>query len=265
MKKDEFYVGYLGDQPKGIMRFVKSRVWLIAAILLISSFVFALFQKPFKNSNFELGSLTEVTGVLHKKPYPMLRVKSKEGSFKNVLLLGFGKFGAEGGIETIEEDTEDLEGVEISLKGTLIYYNGKTLLQLENNVEGTYKKLNKTADSRLKNDLGSIELNGEIIDPKCYFGVMKPGRGKIHRSCAVRCISGGMPPVFVTTNEKKETNYFLITNEEGEPINQELLAFVGKPVQLSGKMEQMEDWILLKVNPETGLKPADGYSKIYTP
>ena len=28
----------------------------------------------------------------------------------------------------------------------------------------------------------------------CFLGVMKPGRSKPHRACAVRCISGGIPP-----------------------------------------------------------------------
>jgi len=33
-----------------------------------------------------------------------------------------------------------------------------------------------------KEMISKMTLQGEIIDPKCYFGVMKPGKGKIHRS-----------------------------------------------------------------------------------
>lgn len=45
-----------------------------------------------------------------------------------------------------------------------------------------------------------MTLEDEIIDPKCYFGVI-PGKGKIHRSCAIRCISDGIPPVLATTDK----------------------------------------------------------------
>jgi len=40
---------------------------------------------------------------------------------------------------------------------------------------------------------GEFDLVGEIVDSKCYFGNMNPGNGKVHRDCAVRCMSGGIP------------------------------------------------------------------------
>ena len=39
----------------------------------------------------------------------------------------------------------------------------------------------------------NVTLKGEIIDPKCYLGAMKPGGGKTHKACAMRCIAGGIP------------------------------------------------------------------------
>ena len=93
-----------------------------------------------------------------------------------------------------------------------------------------------------------MTLEGEIIDPKCYFGVMKPGFGKIHRSCAVRCISGGIPPVFATSDENNISEYYLITDEKGKAINKDILAFIGKPSKIKGVVEKIDDWYLLKVN-----------------
>jgi hypothetical protein len=29
-----------------------------------------------------------------------------------------------------------------------------------------------------------MTLTGEIVDSKCYLGVMNPGQGKVHRDCA---------------------------------------------------------------------------------
>ena len=93
-----------------------------------------------------------------------------------------------------------------------------------------------------------MTLQGEIIDPKCYFGVMKPGNGKIHRSCAVRCISGGIPPVLATNDKNNITEYFLITDALGNAIHDDILPFIGKPSEITGIVEKMEDWFILKID-----------------
>jgi len=93
-----------------------------------------------------------------------------------------------------------------------------------------------------------MELKGEIVDPKCYFGVMKPGKGKIHRSCAVLCISGGIPPVLATTDENNISEYYLITDTSGKPIHKDILPHIGKPSMLTGTIVQLEDWYQLQLN-----------------
>ena len=93
-----------------------------------------------------------------------------------------------------------------------------------------------------------MELEGEIIDPKCYFGVMKPGKGKIHRSCAVLCISGGIPPVLATTDKNNISEYYLITDTNGMPINEDILPHIGKPSLLTGTIVQLEDWYQLQLD-----------------
>ena len=95
-----------------------------------------------------------------------------------------------------------------------------------------------------------MTLEGEIIDPKCYFGVMKPGKGKIHRSCAVRCISGGIPPVLSSTDNNNISQYFLLTDTNGNPINEAVLPFIGKPSKITGIVEKMEDWFVFKIDPK---------------
>ena len=41
-------------------------------------------------------------------------------------------------------------------------------------------------------------MAGEICDGKCETGAMRPGNGIAHRACAILCLAGGVPPVFVT-------------------------------------------------------------------
>ncbi len=261
MEKDEFYIGYSTEHPVKTMRFLKFFITILGIVVLGVAIIFALGQKPFKNSTFELGSLTEVEGVLHLTPYPFLRTTLADGASKDILLLGFGKFGATKGLQKIFEN-KNPQGMAIRLNGTLIYYEGKTLLQLESDVSGTYTLLGKTNTVSTIKEMGNVSLKGEVIDPKCYFGVMKPAFGKIHRSCAIRCISGGIPPVYVTMNAQNEASYYLITDEKGEPIHDAIIDYVGKPSEIQGKLVDLGDWMQIRLNPNT-IKLIDQNSAIY--
>lgn len=247
--EDDFYIGYHELAPESIRRSVKTKVMVVVLVVAVAAVAFAIGQSSFKNGTFELGKLTFVQGTLHTVPYPVLRVELANGITKDVLLLGFGKFGAEAGLLEMAEG-EALDGLKMKLQGTLIYYDGATLMQLEPNVEGTYEVLGReeVAGRSVPQGLGSATLKGEIIDPKCYFGVMKPGHGKIHRSCAVRCISGGIPPVFMTTNENGVSNYFLVTDQSGNPANDIVLDHIGKPCEITGELYEVGDWTQLRTN-----------------
>jgi len=95
----------------------------------------------------------------------------------------------------------------------------------------------------------SVSLRGEITDPKCLLGVMNPGRGKPHRDCAVRCIAGGIPPVLKVTGAGGETEFYLLTDADGSPINDRILDYVGDGVQICGRLVQEADWLLLRADP----------------
>ena len=247
-KNDEFYVPYiegsLGSKTKQTLkRFTVGSL----VVIIIGALLFSFAQKPFKNSTFELTSTTKITGIFHESPYPMLRVEVAKNTFKNILLLGFGKSSANPFLETLENEVKNLNGKTLSIEGNLIYYNGKTLIQITDNEKVTLE--NKTnSKTPEKEIISKMTLQGEIIDPKCYFGVMKPGKGKIHRSCAVRCISGGIPPVLATTDNNNMSQYFLLTDLKGHPINNDILPYIGKPSEITGIVEKMEDWYLMKIN-----------------
>jgi hypothetical protein len=247
-KNDEFYVSYikgsLGYETKRTLkRFALSAI----TVIIVAAVVFSFSQNPFKNATFELLSETKITGTYHENPYPMLRVQVAENTFKNILLLGFGKSSANPFLEQIKNEAKYLNGKTLSIEGNLIYYNGKTLIQItdEEKVTLETKKKSKTP---AKDIISKMTLQGEIIDPKCYFGVMKPGKGKIHRSCAVRCISGGVPPVLVTTDNNSISEYYLLTDLKGNSINNDILPYIGKPAQIKGIVEKMEDWYVMKID-----------------
>ena len=247
-KNDEFYVSYiegsLGAKTKQTLkRFIVGCI----IVIIISALLFSFAQKRFKNSTFELTSATKITGVFHENPYPMLRVKVADNTYKNILLLGFGKSSANPFLEKLQNEVKDLNGKKLSIEGNLIYYNGKTLIQITDDEKVTLIDRKDEMIPKRK-EISKMTLEGEIIDPKCYFGVMKPGKGKIHRSCAIRCISGGIPPVLATTDENNMSQYFLLTDLKGDPINNDILSYIGKPSKIKGIVEKMEDWYVMKIN-----------------
>lgn len=261
--KEEFFVPYIkGSLGKNTKRTLKVFTLMVILITIGGAAIFSITQKPFKNSTFELSSETSITGVYHESPYPMLRVEIAENTFKNILLLGFGKSGVNPFLKTIQKEEKNLHGKRLSIEGNLIYYNGKTLIQITSNEK--IKLLDSPpVEIPEKQILDQVTVAGEIIDPKCYFGVMKPGKGKIHRSCAVLCIAGGIPPVLASTDNNGVAKYFLITDTDGNAINQEVLPFVGKPSRFSGIVEKFEDWHLLKISTDA-IKPISAASAYYS-
>jgi hypothetical protein len=243
----EFYVSYIDDSLGPKSKKVIKRFSIAAiTVIIIGALLFSYSQKPFKNSTFELTSATKITGVFHENPYPMLRVEVANNTFKNILLLGFGKSSANPFLAKLQNEVKDLNGKTLSIEGNLIYYNGKTLIQITDDEKVVLESTSKTT-TPIHQLLSKMTLQGEIVDPKCYFGVMKPGKGKIHRSCAVRCISGGIPPVLATTDKNNMSQYFLITDLKGNPINDDILPYIGKPSKITGIVEKMEDWYILKI------------------
>lgn len=248
-KNDEFFVPYIkGSLGAKTKKTIKQFTLIVLGIIAIAALVFGFSQNQFKNSTFELSSETKITGMFHENPYPMLRVEIAENTFKNILLLGFGKSSANPFLEKLLTKEPNLNGKILSIEGNLIYYNGKTLLQITD--EEKVKLEGKNGKIPITKVISDMTLEGEIIDPKCYFGVMKPGFGKIHRSCAVRCISGGIPPVLATTDDNNISEYYLLTDLEGKPISKSVLPYIGKPSKIKGHVTKLEDWYLLKIDPK---------------
>ena len=142
-------------------------------------------------------------------------------------------------------------------KNLVLVGGGHAVLELTNGAESLVEIVDDQRVAALTgSSLGSLEARGEVLDPKCFFGVMKPGEGKIHKSCAIRCISGGIPPVFRTpagpTEEglEREYDYYILMDWEGYPLRSEILPYVGQDINISGQARQLGDWKLLFVGAE---------------
>ncbi len=261
MNNSEFYIGWQSNAPSSFVKHIKKALIFLFPAAVIVALLIASFQKRFSTANFEFGKLTTVKGIYVNDPVPMLKVISGKDiwgneSYITIPLVGYGKHGAETAIKEIESEKNiSLADKEVTLKGTLLYGDGKTWMQVSKDESPVVSIGNAAAISSLpvKKDLGNQVVNGEIIDPKCYFGVMKPGEGKVHRDCAIRCILGGIPPVLKVLNEKGEESFCLLVGANGERINKAVQDYVAEPVAINAKAVQQDDWIILYVNDNNGI------------
>lgn len=254
MRNDDFYIGYLEKMPPSFRGPIRSFVTAAAILLSLGAYLIVSQQNPFPTSTFELGQLTTVEGILRMEPAPMLQLEAGIGPQgqpirQSILLIGFGKHGADATLTAAATQRKlTLNGMKVRLEGTLIYHDGKTLLELTRGERAVLNVEEASPTSQQITEHGPRILRGEIADPKCYFGVMKPGEGKVHRSCAARCIAGGIPPVLKSIDSQGMVQYFIIRGKDGKPINSQLLPIVGEPVQLSGTAVQYDDWMVLQVD-----------------
>jgi hypothetical protein len=251
MNQEQFYIGWQPKAPALFGKHVRKVLLLLFPAALVVAYLLSVSQKKFSTASFEFGKLTEIKGIYYNDPVPVLKVYDKNHLSITIPLVGYGKHGAETAIKELEkEKATSFNGKELTLKGTLLYGDGKTLLQIDKNDNPVVNIGGTSAFLPMKKDLGTQTIKGEIIDPKCYFGVMKPGEGKVHRDCAIRCILGGIPPVLHVQNEKGESNYYLIVGPDGEKMNEAVQDFVAEPVSIEARVVQQDDWIILNTGKE---------------
>jgi hypothetical protein len=258
----EFYIGWMGKAPQSFASTIKRYLLVLLPLVIALAVLLALSQKKFGTGNFEFGTLTEVKGTYSNTPIPNLKVINGKDIWGNVNyitvpLIGYGKHGASGIIADLEkEKNTSLQKKEVTLKGTLLYNDGKLFMQIDKNDKpllNVAENRNAEAAPKIK-ELGTLDVKGEIVDPKCFFGVMKPGEGKPHKDCAIRCILGGTPPVLKVEDQSGEENYYLILGPNGEKMNEAVKDYVASPVKLCAKAVEYDDWILLYVNRQHGLQ-----------
>ncbi len=223
--ESEFFVGYL-PMPPGLKKIVKRVLAAAGVVVFLTAILLVTGQRPFAASTFEFQQHRELQGVLRTTPYPALSIP---GQGLPWLLVLPGKHGAAG-------EVHGLDNRQVSLKGARIFRDGDRMIEL---VPGSIEAGGQAAAASTI-DLGKVKLTGEIVDSKCYFGVMNPGNGKVHRDCAVRCISGGIPPAFLVRDAEGKSMTVLLAN-----IEPQLLGHVAEPLTLHGRLTQSEGRLIL--------------------
>lgn len=246
---DDFYVGYLPHAPPHVGRFVRLAVTLLLVGTAALAGLIALLQEPFDPGRFEFGTERSFAGVLAEKPYPLLLAPPSDpsrGAAETLLLAYPGKHGAA---------VAGLEGRAVTLRGSLVDGEDRRMISLARGGVAVADLPEWALAMPEPQPLGRVSLVGEIVDSKCYLGVMKPGRGRPHRGCATRCLSGGIPPLFVVETEAGERSTLLLVDSAGQPLGDRLRGFVAEPIAVEGTLERRGDLLVLAADLDS-LRPA---------
>src|SRR6266705_3650546 len=249
---NDFYVGYLPKAPTALASFVWKVIVVLGLLAVTVALVLVVGQMPFSNSTFEYGKLRNFEGVVATRPFPTLLVArpgeiGQQDKYSRYLLVAPGKHGADDLVSTFD-------GKQVRLQGQLIYRQGGTMVEIR---PGSIAVIDTApAVQATTRDLGTVTVTGEIVDSKCFLGVMNPGRGKVHRDCAARCLSGGIPPIFVTADEHEQ---FLLVGLDGRAPGRDVLReFIAEPIQIQGELLEAGSTQLLKVDPRALRHTPDG-------
>jgi hypothetical protein len=249
--KDEFYIGWEARAAPGIGRTVRKAVVVVLVLALLVPAVLALSQRMIGASVFEWGKHKTFSGILQIQPYPHLLV-SRPGkvdglsAFSTYYLVAPWKFGLD------REAIALLDGKPVTLKGTLMYRDNQTMIETKPEwiIASTNDERRARSDPPCQS-FGKQTLVGEIVDSKCFLGVMNPGQLTPHRACAIRCISGGVPPVLLVRQKSGSAIYFLLVSADGKPVNEQVLELVAEPVEITGEVERQGELLILRANPAT--------------
>ncbi len=248
MMERDFYIGYLPKMPKSFARFTKMIiiVFFAAAFGLIA--VVWSRQKPFGNGLFEFDKEQVFEGTLQADPIPFLLIKNADVVNQLPVFLRFPIVGE--GKHSVDVDVRALNGRRVTLRGKLILRDELKMIEVVSNSVAISRTGNSNV-SETTEDLGNFTLKGEIVDSKCYLGVMNPGQSKPHRDCAVACLRGGIPPLFIVKDPGGKITELWLLSEKNEPINTEILDYVAEPIEVSGKIVKRGDQLFYSVDPKS--------------
>jgi hypothetical protein len=229
---NDFFIGWEEKVSLPLAGFVRKIAIGVLFVGIVIAVMAAAFQQTIGSGSWNL-EVKEFSGILFNSPVPLLIVSDESGDdFEVYYLVSEFKHG----IPT--EMSEENHLHKVTLQGSLINNDHGQMIEV---IVGSIANVDGVRAKPLKAKAITDDFTacGEIVDSKCYLGVMNPGIRKTHRVCAINCIMGGIPPVFVIENEAGEDACLLLLGENGERIDREILEYVAEPVEVSGSLKEI--------------------------
>ncbi len=250
MKADEFFIGYAPPMPPQLARFVARTVFGLACGALTWAATLAAGHVPLDGGTFEFGHPQRFIGTVVEHPYPALRPDgASEIDRRWLLLVAPGKHGA-------DSIVRGLDGRHVTLMGTRIRRGAQTMIETEpDSIVPVEESKASTMAAAVPTDGTSddrpVEVRGEIVDSKCFLGVMVPGSGKTHKDCAALCLRGGVPPALHVQDRSGRSSVVLLTGSTGEKIGAEHLQRAGEAIDMTGVVGRQGGWLMLRSDPRS--------------
>ncbi len=237
--RDEMFIGWAKAPPVD-RRFLLGALPVGFAGIAGFSWLNATMASDPGAGQWLTGATHEVTGALITHPYPMIRVADPSAPFgvRTVLVVAEGKCNS-------ALDLTDQNAKPVTASGVLIERKDRRMLEVPPFLEDWLTPASLDMTDALPNlqteTLGEVRLAGQIMDSKCFLGVMRPARGKTHKACASLCIRGGIPPSFWVRTKDGRESIMLMTTADGGPIPMDILPLVADPVEATGKIVRVGD------------------------
>ncbi len=244
MKREpSFYVGWQARAAGDTARFAGTAAALCVLAALAAGALWAASQRTWQPAVFEFGVERAFEGVYQHAPVPHLRVArpGTDAGETRWLVVAPGKHGGEAAWSACD-------GRRVALRGSLVHRGEGTLLEV---APGSLRELGPGEPPAAPQAFGRVALTGEIVDSKCWLGVMNPGNLRTHRACAMLCVRGGIPPLLVVRTPDAGLRQAVLVGPSGETVNAAVLELIAVPVQVEGELERHDDLWILRVDPVT--------------
>jgi len=225
-----FYIGWQSKMPPALSPVMRKTGIALAVLIPALTGGIVAFQNPVDRGRYEFGVEKTFEGVLYETPVPRLRMDAADGKSVDHLLVGAGKYGP-------GKLIAGAHGKRVRFNGSLILREPLRLIEL--NRPETFTILDPAAAPVAPpaiSKLGEGTFTGELVDTKCWSGVMRPATGKVHRACAIRCLSGGVPPGLLVRNPHGDGVVFLLAAPDENPLNYDI-QLAGTFIDVQGTLE----------------------------
>ena len=230
---DDFFIGWAGRLPRDHLLAVIGRLAIGVVVVLSLGLMLGHGIDDPGPGGFDPGGDVTHRGVLTMHPSPILWVPpdATHPNGHSLLLSGDGKRGPklDGG----------WDGQTVEATGPIIRRGALEMLLIDRIAPSPGPDLPKPPGTAL----GRWRIEGEICDGKCVAGAMRPGRGLTHRACAILCLTGELPPVFVAAGAIDGQDFLLLAGDGHSAAWRDL---IGLRVRLDGTVTRHGDLLIFQ-------------------
>lgn len=242
--QDDFYIGYERSLPASMARAVWSAIAVAVTAAVLTALVLALMQRPLANASFDYGHHETWHGWLVRTPAPALVVSDGHHT-QRYWLVGRGKHG-------VDQMLGNRQDGWVAVTGTAISRAPWRMIEVAS--VGDTSDAAERPPAGVRAPATEVTLTGEIVDSKCFLGVMNPGERTVHRDCAIRCLLGGIPPM-LSFHDARGHGLAVLVDGRGRLLHEMVTDYVGRPVIVRGRLSVLDDVHVLQVLSISGVTP----------